>query len=82
MVVINTNLVFKGHETLYTLNEAISSCKVQTLSVLVSMERESGKDGITFLGHSHRRSLRSHACETEETREEPNGDLGCHRGHW
>jgi hypothetical protein len=78
----DTNLVLEGHQTLYTLDEAISSRKVQSLSALVSVASASEEDGITFLGHSGRRNLRSRAYETEEIRGEPNGVLVCHRGRW
>ena len=80
VAVKGTNLVLEGHETLDTLNEPISSCKVQSLSDLVSITREIDEDEITFVGRSGRRSLRFHAYETGETHGEPNGDLGCRRG--
>jgi hypothetical protein len=53
----DTNLVLEGHQTIYTLNEAISSGKVQSLSALVSVASASEEDGITFLGHSVRRTF-------------------------
>jgi hypothetical protein len=43
----DTNLVLEGHQTLYTLNEAISSGKVQSLSVLVSVTSASEEDGMS-----------------------------------
>ena len=55
------NLVLEGHETFYALYEPISSCKVQSLSDLVSIAREIDEDEITFVG---RRTLRFHAYGT------------------